>query len=186
MYCNKSLKRYLSDLSKKLPTPGGGSASALVGGLGVSLLGMAVNFTVGKPQYQKYEKELREILKDIENLRDKFLKLVDEDVMAYKSKDIQWCLKVPLEVSRICFSSIKLCPLLIKKTNPNLISDIACALVFLEAGFFGGYFNVEANLKFIKDKKMTDKIRKEILTKAKIIKEIRQKTEDEIGKIIRR
>jgi len=186
MYYNKSLKEYLDDLSKKLPAPGGGSASALVGGLGVSLLNMAINFTLGKPSYKRYEKELKKILKDLEDLRNRFLKLVDEDVKAYKSKDIWQALEVPLKIAQACFSAIKLCPSLLKKTNPNLISDIACGSIFLEAGFFGAYFNVEANLKFIKDKKITTKIRKEILQKAKIVKNIRRKMEEEIGTIIRR
>jgi len=186
MYYNKSLKEYLDDLSAKLPAPGGGSASALVGGVGVSLLSMVINFTLGKPSYQRYEKELKKILKDLEDLRDKFLKWVDEDVKAYKSKDIWQALEVPLKIAQACFSALKLCSSLLKKTNPNLISDIACGSIFLEAGFFGAYFNVEANLKFIKDKKITKKIRKEILQKAKVVKNIRKKMEEEIGALIRR
>ncbi|MCM8791558.1 MAG: cyclodeaminase/cyclohydrolase family protein [Candidatus Omnitrophica bacterium] len=185
-YKNKSLRYYLDDLSRKLPTPGGGSACALVAGVGVSLLSMVINFTLGKVEYIRYEKELRENLLKTESLRKKFLELVDEDVKAYRSKDVWYSLEVPLKIAYLCFSAIKLCPTLLKKGNVNLISDIASAVIFLEAGFSGAYFNVEANLRLIKDRKVKTKIRQEILGEARIIKNIREKVERKIGEIIRR
>jgi formiminotetrahydrofolate cyclodeaminase len=65
MYKNSSLKRYLDDLAAKLPAPGGGSAAALTASLGASLISMVVNFTLGKPRYAQYEKELKETLERI-------------------------------------------------------------------------------------------------------------------------
>ncbi|TBR15974.1 hypothetical protein EPO66_05245, partial [bacterium] len=47
VYINKSIKKYLEDLSAKKPVPGGGSASALTAALGSSLISMVVNFTLG-------------------------------------------------------------------------------------------------------------------------------------------
>ncbi|MCM8799733.1 MAG: cyclodeaminase/cyclohydrolase family protein [Candidatus Omnitrophica bacterium] len=186
MYCNSSLKRYLNDLADKLPTPGGGSASALVAGLGVSLVSMVVNFTLGKPKYLNYEKELKRILSSSEKLKDNFLRFVDEDVKAYRSKNIWYCLEVPLKVAQSCYEAMKLCPLLLEKANKNLFSDVACAAIFLEAGFWGAYFNVEANLKFIKDKKITSRIRKEILKKSREFNKIRKEVVEKVGTFIRR
>jgi len=185
MYCHKTLKRYLDDLAAKLPAPGGGSAAALNACLGASLISMVVNFTLGKPKYAKYERELRGILKKSEKLRNKFLNLVDLDVQAYKSKDIRKALDVPFMVAQLTFEAIKLCPALIKKGNINLISDVAVAAILLESAFSAAYFNVEINLKCLGDKTFTKKVRKELIHKEKIIKRIRQDMEEKVGKIIR-
>ena len=184
-YKNASLKKYLDDLAAKLPVPGGGSAAALTASLGASLVSMVVNFTIGKPRYAKYESELKIALEKSEKLRKEFLGLVDRDAAAYKSKNIREALNVQFELARLCFEGIKLCPSLIKKSNINLISDVAAAAVLLESAFAAAYFNVEINLKSLKDKKLTQSIRRELTVKGKMIKKIRLETEEKIGKIIR-
>jgi len=184
-YKDESLKKYLDDLAAKLPAPGGGSAAALTAALGASLISMVVNFTLGKPKYAQYESDLRQILEKSEKLRQEFLNLVDLDVIAYQSKNLQDALSVPLMVCRLCFEGINLCPPLIQKGNINLISDVAVAAVLLESAFASAYFNVEINQKSLADKKLTQEIKKELLPKDKIIKKIRLQTEEKIGKIIR-
>jgi formiminotetrahydrofolate cyclodeaminase len=144
-----------------------------------------VNFTLGKPKYAKYEEELKKVLEKSENLRKEFLKLVDLDVTAYKSKNLRDSLDVPFMVCRLVFEGIKLCPALIKKGNINLISDVAVAAVLLESAFSSAYFNVEINLKAMGDKKLTHSIRKELSRKYNLIKKIGVKTEVKVGKIIR-
>jgi len=185
MYCDKSLKKYLDDLAKKIPAPGGGSAAALTASLGASLISMVVNFTLGKRRYAKYEDELKQILKQSEKLRKEFLNLVDLDVIAYNSKNLKKALNVPLRLAHLCFLGIKLCPELIKKGNINLMSDVAVGAVLLESAFRSAYFNVEINLKALKDKRLTQAVEKELKAKEKIIKKIRQDTEEKVGKIIR-
>ncbi len=185
MYRDKTLKQYLDDLAAKLPAPGGGAAAALTAASGAALISMVINFTLGKPKYAKYEKELKDVLGKSEKLRGEFLHLVDKDVIAYQSKDLRKALDVPFMVCRLCFEAIKLCPPLIRKTNKNLISDVAVAAVLLEAAYASAYFNVEINLKYLADKKLTGSIRKELSRKEKTVKKIRQKTEVKIGEIIR-
>lgn len=185
-YKDGSLKKYLDDLAAKLPAPGGGSAAALTAAMGASLISMVVNFTLGKPRYVKYEKELRQILEKSEKLREEFLNLVDLDVTAYKSKNIRDALDVPFMVSRLCFEGIKLCLPLIKKGNINLIGDVAVASVLLESSFSAAYFNVDINLKTLGDKKLTKVIKKELLQKERIIKRLRTQVEEKVGKIIGR
>ncbi|MFA5411486.1 MAG: cyclodeaminase/cyclohydrolase family protein [Candidatus Omnitrophota bacterium] len=186
MYKDSSLKKYLDDLAARLPAPGGGSAAALNAGMGVSLISMVVNFTLGKPKYAQYEKELRVILEKSEKLREEFLSLVDKDVTAYKSKNLRHALNVPFMVARLCFEGIKLCPPLIEKGNVNLISDVAVAAIFLEGAFASAYFNVAINLKSLDDKKLAGAINKELTQKEKHIRKIRKLTEEKVGKIIRR
>jgi formiminotetrahydrofolate cyclodeaminase len=185
MYKDKSLKQYLDDLTAKLPAPGGGSAAALNAAMGVALIGMVVNFTLGKPKYAEYENELKKILEKSEKLRNEFLNLVDLDVVAYKSKNLRDALNVPFMVCRLCFEAAQVCPPLIKKGNINLISDVAVAAVLLESAFTSANFNVEINLKSLADKKLTQSIRKELTQKGKKFKKIREETEEKVGKIIR-
>lgn len=185
MYRDTSLKTYVDDLAAKLPAPGGGSAAALNAALGVSLLSMVVNFTLGKPKYAAYEAELKAILEISEKLRKEFLDLVDKDVQAYNSKNIHDCLNIPLMTARLCAEGAMVCPDLIKKGNVNLISDVACAAIMLESAFAAAYCNVEINLKMLQDKKLATAVRKELDKKERLIKKIREHTEADVGKIIR-
>ena len=204
MYRNRSITRYLDDLAAKLPAPGGGSAAALTAALGASLISMVVNFTIGRPKYAQYENELKSVLGKSEAARREFLKLVDLDVIAYKSKDLKASLAVPLQVCRLCAETAKVCLPLIKKGNANLASDVSVAAILLESAFFSALCNVDINLKYMEspearqsyfalikerrgmnDKKLTVQLRKELERKGKIIKSIRLKTEAGVGKLIR-
>lgn len=186
MYANKTLKQYLDDLAAKKPAPGGGSAAALTAAMAASLISMVVNFTLGKPRYARYEDQLRRILEKSEKLRKEFLDLVDLDVTAYESKNIRDALNVPFMVARLCFEGIKLCPVLIKKGNINLISDVAVAAVLFESGFVSAYFNVGINLSLLGDKVLAKKIKRELSGKQNSARKIRLKTEVEVGEVIRR
>lgn len=186
MYKENSLQKYLDDLAAKLPAPGGGSAAALSAALGASLLSMVVNFTLGKPKYAAYEKELKAVLARCEGLRREFLNLVDLDVRAYKSGDLRDALDVPFMLARLCFEALKLCPPLVKKGNINLISDVAVAAVLLEAAFSSALYNVRINLRLLGDKKLSAAISRELTRKEKAVKKTRLNTEVKVGKIIGR
>jgi formiminotetrahydrofolate cyclodeaminase len=184
-YKNQSLIKYLDDLSAKLAAPGGGSAAALNAAMGASLISMMVNFTLGKPKHKAFEPELKQILAKSEKLRNDFLGLVDLDVVAYQSKDMRKALDVPLMLARLCCEAARLCPPLVKKGNPNLITDVAIAAVFFESAFVSACFNVEINLKSLGQKKLAQGIKKELSQKIKIIQKIRKDTEAGVGKVIR-
>jgi len=184
-YKSASLEKYLSDLAARSPAPGGGSAAAVNAAMGAALISMVVNFTIGKPKYKPFEKDLKDILVKSEKLRQEFLNLVDLDVAAYKSKNVRDAIDVPFMLARLCFEGAKLAPPLIRQGNSNLISDVAVAIIFLEAAFASACFNVEINLKCLGDKKFSAQVRKELSLKGKTIKKIRLKTEERVGQIIR-
>jgi formiminotetrahydrofolate cyclodeaminase len=184
-YKDESLKKYLDDLAARLPAPGGGSAAAFNAAMGAALISMVVNFTLGKPRYAEYENELKKMLEKSERLREEFLNLADLDVTAYKSKNIRDALNVPFMVARLCFEAIKLCPPLINKGNVNLVSDVGVAAIFLEAAFVSAVFNVDINLKSLGDKKLNSTIKKELASKGRLVRRIRQETEEKVGQIIR-
>jgi len=185
-YKNSEISRYLDDLAARLPAPGGGSAAALSASLGAALISMVVNFTIGKPKYARYEKELKTVLEKSEGMRLQFLNLMDLDVLAYNSKNLRDALDVPFMTARLCYEGIRLCPPLVKKGNIRLISDVAVAAALLEAGFSAACFNVIINLKLIRDKKLSRAVIKELTYKKKQINKIRSQTEVKIGEIIGR
>ena len=186
MYCDESLKKYLDDLAAKLPAPGGGSAAALTAGLAAGLLSMVINFTIGKPTYVKYEPALKSLLEKTEKLRLEFLRLVDLDVIAYKSKNARDALNVPFMLARLCVEGMKICPQLVKKGNRNLISDVGVAAVLFEGAFLSAVMNVQINLRMMDAPLFARKVNKELFSKAKSIRTLRKTVEADVGNIIRR
>ena len=184
-YKNQNLTNYLDDLAARTATPGGGSSAAMTAAMGASLISMVVNFTFDKPKYAAFQNELRDIFSKSERLRKDFLHLVDLDVVAYQSKDIRKAIDVPLMLARLCSQAAKLCPVLIKKGNINLISDVAVAAILLESAFSCACFNIEINLKNLGDRKLSQGITKELSKLAKVIQRIRINTEARVGKVIR-
>ncbi|OIO40001.1 MAG: hypothetical protein AUJ75_00545 [Candidatus Omnitrophica bacterium CG1_02_49_10] len=174
MYISKSIKVYLDDLAARKAAPGGGSAAALAGSLGVALIEMMINYTIGNPKYNEAEDEMRSLLGRAEELRMALESLVDRDVEMYRrvseakkmpreSKDerekreaaIQKALKdataIPMDICRCALRAIKICPTILEKGNIYLSSDAGVASELLEASFNAALLNVYINLKDIKD-----------------------------------
>ncbi len=166
MYLQKTIKEYLSELSARQPTPGGGSAAALCGAMGVALLEMVLNFTIGKERFKDFEDEAREILTNLEKARLELEGLIDEDVSAYKeivsaykSKDknlIDKALKNGYDISfRICNATLNAAGFILRikeNANLNLITDVGAGAEFLNAAFRSAILNIEINLKDIEDR----------------------------------
>ena len=178
MYDTSSIRDYLDKLASRAPAPGGGSASALVGATGAALLSKVANFTIGKEKYKSVEKEIENILKRSERLREEFIKLCSEDAKAYqklsgafklpktdeRKNKIQDALKealaVPLEVCKKANEAIGLCMPVAQKGNINLITDVGDAALMLDSAFKSALLNVGINLKGIKDEKFILEVRK--------------------------
>ena len=139
MYINKPLKEYLDVLAAKPGAPGGGSAAALTGATGTSLMSMVANFTIGKPEYKGVEGKVAGILLETMKYDSELRALIDKDVDAYKR--LSTALKGPAR------AGVKL----EECGNRNLVTDTAIAAILFEAAFFSAKFNVYINLKHIKD-----------------------------------
>ena len=186
MYLNDSIKKYLDDLSAKLPAPGGGSAAAVLAALGTSLINMVCNFTIGKEKYKSVEQDIRETLRKSENLGNRFQQLIDLDVVAFKAKDSEKSLQVPLEICKLSFQAAQLCPQLSKKGNPNLITDVGCAIESLAAAFSCARINVEINLKEILEIEKKEDMMQELNKIESQLERIKNEVMSNVREIIRR
>lgn len=182
IYRLKSVDGYVRDLAANLPAPGGGSGAALAGALGAALAAMVANFTAGKKQFAEVQREVRDILKQLDDVRERLLELVDEDVHVYervsaaykmpretdaeqqrRSEAIQYACKkaagVPKAVAQQCDRAIELAAQLCDIGNPNLISDIGCAVRLAAAARHCAWLNVAINLAIVEDEEFKAKMR---------------------------
>ncbi len=184
-YIEGSIRQYVTDASAGSPTPGGGSVSALVGALGLTMGCMAANFTIGKKKFRDVEPTVKGMLATLEGCREELLRLTDEDTRAYatvstaygmhketeeekraRSAAIQDALKIamapPLESLRQCRKAIEALAKLVDIANPNLISDVGVSALLAEAALGGAKLNVEINLSLLKGDRLVTEARDEI------------------------
>lgn len=153
---NYSLSEYTRVLSLKVPAPGGGSAAALTAALGAALLSMVANYSLGKTSSRVHEQKIKASLKQSEQLRKRFLALVDLDAKAYlnvvktrkaapakRAAARRKAAEVPLEVCKLCYKAVQLSPTLVRYGNKYLVSDVNVALELLLAAFNAARVNVE-------------------------------------------
>ncbi len=176
MYIDSPISKYLDDLAARMPAPGGGSAAALAASLGVSLMAMVANYSVGKAKEKPAEEKVADMFVKIERSRDRLKDLIDEDVSCYAklskamkefkkgSPELEAAYKeaagVPFEICKIASENLKLCVDLVEHGNKNLITDSAMAAILLEGAFLSAKFNVYINLKYITDTEYIEKVHK--------------------------
>src|SRR5580658_5804532 len=85
MITQSSVEKFLDDLASGLPTPGGGSAAAIMGAMGAALVSMVCNVTIGKKGYEAVEAEMKAVLQESERVRRRLTDMVAEDIAAFDS-----------------------------------------------------------------------------------------------------
>jgi formiminotetrahydrofolate cyclodeaminase len=182
---DRSVHDLLAAFRSSEPTPGGGSASALTGAVGSSLLAMVA--ALPKPaaadageleQLQTAGARCTEIALRLESLVDRDSEAYDLVVSAYRlpknteeekrmrTERIQQALRAaidaPLEVMRACAAAIQRAPAVARLGNRNASSDVQVAIELLRAGLAGARLNVEINLGGIKDEEYARAVREEV------------------------
>ena len=80
MFEQLTLKKYTEILASNAPTPGGGSALAVVASIACSLVEMSINVTNTKTPAEQWQSHGSFLAK----ARQKFLRLSDEDAQAFR------------------------------------------------------------------------------------------------------
>jgi formiminotetrahydrofolate cyclodeaminase len=184
MFSEEKLSQFMEVLSSRAPTPGGGSASALSGAVGASLVAMVANLTIGKKKYADVTEDMKGILQDATLLRKEMEDLIEKDARSFdavmsafkmpketeeekrlRKEKIEYATKlatrVPLEVMRKCHSGLELCAVVSEKGNRNSVSDAGVASLQLEVGAKGAMLNVLINLPGIEDEGFREEVKKE-------------------------
>lgn len=174
MLVDQSLKDLLQAFSSTEPTPGGGSASALAGSLGASLLAMVAGLAKTRHGTDEDRAALAPAREALFGLRDRLAWLVDRDAEAYdqvvaayrlprdtderkaaRSAAIQRAMKqaidTPLAVMRACEQAVGHGEIVARHGNPSASSDVQVGLELLGAGLRGARLNVAINLSSVKE-----------------------------------
>ena len=172
-----SLKKFIDELSRNSPAPGGGSVSALAGSLSSALISMVINLSAFKNS-SEYGLKAQE-------LKDYYTSLIQEDTEAFdgvmsafrmKKKtpedqkireqfiidSYKKAISPPLEMLRASTKVLSLIKSISGKINKNCLSDLGVAIEMIKSCSSGAVMNVDINLKEIHDKKYKSYIRKEV------------------------
>ncbi len=190
---NLSIRKFADETASESPTPGGGSVSAYVGALGVSLGTMVANLSSHKKEWDDRWKEFSDYAEDGQKIKDELLKLVDEDTKAFNrimetfalpksteeeknlrkkaiSEATKNAIEVPMKVMELSLKSFDIVKAMAETGNPNSVSDAGVGALCARTAVYGAYLNVKINAASYSDKKYTArklKKAKEMLDKAK-------------------
>ena len=178
--------------------PGGGSISAYVGALGVSLGTMVANLSAHKAGWDDKWEFFSEWAEKGQAYKNKLLFLVDEDTNAFnkiidgfrmpKDSDeeklarknaieeaTKYATEIPFQVMETAFNSMEVMQAMIKDGLQNSLSDAGVGVLCAKTAVLGAYFNVKINAKDIKDRDFAENI----LAKAERIYQQTLKIENE-------
>ncbi|MFN8577833.1 MAG: glutamate formimidoyltransferase [Candidatus Sericytochromatia bacterium] len=200
---NMSLTDFANETASESPAPGGGSISAYVGSLGISLGAMVANLSAGKRGWDDKIEQMSEIAYQSQIIKDKLLFLVDEDTRAFnkvmdafalaknteQEKQIRkdaienankYAAEIPLKVMETAFESFSFIKEMVENGNPNSITDAGVGALCVKSCIHGAYLNVKVNVSGISDKNFTENL----MSKANKILENSKTLEKEILEIV--
>jgi formiminotetrahydrofolate cyclodeaminase len=181
----QSVAELLAAVRSPSPTPGGGSAAALAGALGASLVAMVADLPKNRAATEEDLQRLRAagdrstaLALDLERLIDvdsaayglvmaayKRPKATDEDKAA-RGAAIQAAFReaiaAPLDVMRACAAAVEQAVVVAALGNPSAASDLEVGVGLLDAALRGAKLNVEINLDSVKDADYVGKVRSDV------------------------
>jgi formiminotetrahydrofolate cyclodeaminase len=181
---DNSFRKILAVAASDAPTPGGGSVSALVGALGVSMTAMVGNLTYGKAQYAAVENEVKDVTGRAYFIMARLEKLMEDDIAAFGKfmaayrlpkasseekakreeaiqKALQGATRTPLEIAATLLEALSLTAQLSGIGNKMAISDAGVAAYVCEAAIHAVLLNVDINLPMVNDEDFAAKARNE-------------------------
>jgi methenyltetrahydrofolate cyclohydrolase len=181
-YSTVALADLLDAFASNDPVPGGGSASALAGSLGVSLLLMVAAMPKTKSGTPEETADLAAAAARLRPLRDRLIALIDTDSDAYATVAAAFKLpkataedkaartaaiqagtktatEVPLETMRACRDALRHAVIVARCGNRNAASDVGVALELILAATKGAGLNVDINLGSLADEAYVERAR---------------------------
>jgi len=181
---NMDLRQFANETASESAAPGGGSISAYLGVLGVSLAGMVANLSSHKRGWDEKWEEYSIWAEKAQEIKDKLLKLVDEDTLAFnqimaafalpkstenekdeRRKAIQtatrYAIEVPYKVMQLAYQSFEIIKAMCLTGNPNSITDAGVGALSLRSAIMGAFLNVKVNASSLDDMEYAVNVLKE-------------------------
>jgi formiminotetrahydrofolate cyclodeaminase len=175
MITQRPLGTFLDELASGSPTPGGGSAAAIMGAMGAALISMVCNVTIGKKGHEAVEAEMKSVRDESEELRLRLTSMVAEDIAAFdalmaayrlpKSSEEEKSLRAaaiqssllgatetPLACARACAEVVALSRRVGEKGYAGVISDAGVGVLAANTALRSAALNVYINAPSLKDR----------------------------------
>jgi len=180
MFKSKSLDGFLTELSSRNPTPGGGTAAGLAAAMGVALVEMVANVVGARDEAEK--NRLVSFVESCEAARVEFVGIMDQDSEAFegymtalklpKTTDdeklarraamhdaLKGSTRVPLALAVQVCDFAELLVATFCDAPKDIASDLYVGAAMLEAAYAGAIANVYVNLAYLRDPVFKDETR---------------------------
>ena len=186
---------FLTALASSAPAPGGGGGAAMAGALAAALASMVANLTIGKEKFAQQEPEVKTLLEEAEQVRQRLLGLVEDDADVFNSfmscyklpkateeekaaraaairSAAKQAAEVPLAIARASYKVLTLAERLVRIGNPGVITDGACSALLARAALRCAEYNVRINLGLTKDEAYNQSVQEELNNLLKTAEEL--------------
>ncbi len=178
---NMNLRQFANETASESPAPGGGSISAYVGALGISLATMVANLSSHRRVWDARWEEFSDWAVRGQQLKDALLKMVDEDTHSFnailealrlpKSTDeekatrqaaiqraTKYAIQVPFSVMELALESFEIIKAMAETGNPNSVTDAGVGALCARTAVHGAFMNVKINSGDLEDKKYVEEV----------------------------
>ncbi len=176
-----SVESFANETAAESPAPGGGSISAAMGALGISLATMVANLSSHKPGWDQRWEEFSNWAEKGQVLKDELLMLVDEDTRAFnlimdafglpKGNEVEktartqaiqeatkFAIEVPFRVMQRSFECMSIIKAMAETGNPNSVTDAGVGALAVRSAVMGAFLNVKINASGLHDKTFVNKV----------------------------
>jgi len=177
-FADMTLAQFLDALASPDPTPGGGTASAVAGAMGTSLLVMVTGLAKSNTNSDDEKAALAAARQALQPLAATLAALADADAAAFDEvmgayrlpkasddektvrsaaiqKALQGATTAPLQTLRACAAAMAQAGVVAAGGNRSAVSDVGVAIGLLEAAAGGAEANVRINLGSVRDLQFT-------------------------------
>ncbi len=198
-----NLQDFADETASESPAPGGGSISAYVGALGISLATMVANLSSHKRGWDDKWDFFGNWAEKGQAIKDELMFLVDEDTRSFnrimdafglpKSNDeekkarkkaiqdaTKYAIEVPFKVMVKSYESMDIIFEMVERGNPNSVTDAGVGALCARTAVMGAFMNVKINAADLEDKNYVA----DIIKKGNDIQDAAIKKEQEILKMV--
>ncbi len=179
-----TMSDFADETASESPAPGGGSVSAYVGALGVSLGTMVANLSSHKRGWDERWEMFSKVAEKGQAIKEELLYLVDEDTRSFnqimdafglpkKTNEeknarkqaiedaTKYAIQIPFRVMKKAYESMGVMEEMVEKGNPASVTDAGVGALCARTAVIGAFMNVKINAEGLEDKAFFEQIYKE-------------------------